>query len=186
MSSDASPRPRSRIRLSESEDYLDYEEDVTDSSASVSEDEDAFFANENERDCVGRGENTCDRLSHCRIRVNGNGSFHSCVEQVRSCSNVNNMSDKNNSLRSICNAAIEGRTNQLCRWTGGNSSNGRCGTSNNRITVRRTEDYVDYEEEDLTDSSEDYDYNDYDYYEEEEGEDSEDMFSTSEDYADSY
>jgi hypothetical protein len=91
------------------------------------------------------------------------------------------MSDKRNRLRDICNAAFQGN-NQLCRW-----NNGSCGTSNTRITVRRNEDYLEYEE-DVTDSSEDYDYNDYDYYEDEdeEGEDSEDMFSTSEDYADSY
>ena len=54
-----------------------------------------------------------------------------------------------------------------------------------RIRLSESEDYLDYEE-DVTDSSEDYDYNDYDYYEDEEGEDSEDMFSTSEDYEDSY
>lgn len=51
MSSDASPRPRSRIRLSESEDYLDYEEDVADSSEdmpSLSEDYDYYEDEEGE------------------------------------------------------------------------------------------------------------------------------------------
>ena len=48
MSSDAAPRPRSYIRLSESEDYLDYEEDVTDSSNSVSEDYDYYEDEEGE------------------------------------------------------------------------------------------------------------------------------------------
>jgi hypothetical protein len=60
QSSDAAPRPVSRIRLSESEDYLDYEEDVTDSSEdmpSVSEDYD-YYEDEDEE-----GEDSEDMFS---------------------------------------------------------------------------------------------------------------------------
>ena len=98
------------------------------------------------------------------------------------------------------------RTNQnlgLCEW---DSRNRQCilPPNRDRTTVRVTlssdakprprsyirlsesEDYLDYEED--VDSSEDMPSvsEDYDYYEDEEGEDSEDVFSTSEDYADSY
>ena len=128
------------------------------------------------------------------------GGFNACYELVNRCSDAG---------RTICrNGAVEltrsSRTNQnlgLCEWDNRNS---QCILPRNRdrTTVRVTvssdaaprprshirlsesEDYLDYEE-DVTDSSNSVS-EDYDYYEDEEGEDSEDMFSTSEDYEDSY
>ena len=144
--------------------------------------EDAFFANEHERDCVDRGIHSCKRISHCVLRVDDNGNFDSCLEKVHSCDKIQSSF--------ICNDAVD-RNKRLCRFVG-RSSNGRCVSTSTRVTIRpsEAEDYVDYEE-DVTDSSEDMpsDSEDYDFdydYEDEEGEDFEDMFSTSEDYSDSY
>ncbi len=152
-----------------------------------------FFANPERHDCYSVGGNSCDRLPHCGVENDNRGRFNACYELVYSCSDAG---------RTVCeNGAVEltgsTRTTQnlgLCKWSGGR--NGSCSLPRNRdrtnvrVTMSRdvsprlfeSEDYLDYEE-DVTDSSEDYDYNDYDYYEDE---DSEDMFSTSEDYADSY
>ena len=79
----------------------------------------------------------------------------------------------------------------LCEW---DRRNRQCIRNRDRTTVRvtvskdaapRPRSYIRL---DVTDSSEDMPSlsEDYDYYEDEEGEDSEDVFSTSEDYADSY
>ena len=143
-----------------------------------------FFANPELHDCYRVGGNSCSRLPQCGVENDNRGSFNACYELVNRCSDAG---------RTICeNGAVEWRgstrTTQnlgLCVWSGGR--NGRCSLPRNRdrTTVRLTmsgeisprspsairlsesEDYLDYEE-DVTDSSEDYDYNDYDYYEDEE------------------
>ena len=134
-----------------------------------------FFANPNEHDCYSVGGNSCQRLPQCALKQDDN----SCLELVNSCSDAG---------RTICqNGAVQmsssSRTNQnlgLCEWDRregcivardrrGNRSTVRVTLSSDAkprprsyIRLSESEDYLDYEE-DVTDSSEDYDYNDYDY-----------------------
>ena len=155
-----------------------------------------FFAHPERHDCYSVGDNSCSRLPHCAQERNGN----SCLELVHRCSDAGRTICQNGAVQ--MSSSSRSRTNQnlgLCEW----DRREGCILPRNRdrttvrVTVRsdaaprdvsrirlfESEDYLDLDyEEDVNDSSEDYDYD----YEDEEGEDSEDVFSTSEDYEDSY